>query len=139
MKDTDESYDNGTRWSHKEFEELRRESQDSDSCFAEKNLALIRTWTTEQRRLEYASVQFELFQHHMGLEPWFPPKQQQIPLTDEIEIPIPLMGIAKYRYDLHNYGQRIRHVMQELDSAFLEIEIEERERIGGVFAPGVKQ
>jgi len=43
-----------------------------------------------------------------------------------------------YRVGLRFYGERIRHVMQELDSDILGIEMEERERIGGVFVPGVK-
>ena len=54
MKDTDEKYLTFARGMY------RHESEDADGCFAEKNLALSRTWTTEQRRLEYASVQFEL-------------------------------------------------------------------------------
>lgn len=100
--------------------DLRSESEDVDSCFAGQNLALIRTWTTEQRRLEYASVLFEFFH---------PPRKN-------IDIPSPY---TVYKDDhLRFYAYRIQHVIRELDSDILGIEIEERERIGGVFVPGVK-
>ena len=137
MKDTDEKYLTFARGMY------RHESEDEDSCFAEKNLALIRTWTTEQRRLEYASVQFEI-DNAVKNERFTELKlARQTIQYDENENEIDeTEGETKflhYRVDLHNYGKRIRHVMQELDSAFIEIEIEERERIGGVFALGVKQ
>ena len=137
MKDTDEKYLTFARGMY------RHESEDADSCFAEKNLALIRTWTTEQRRLEYASVQFELDDEEKNARAtnikW---ERQKIQChrheneIDEIENEIKFLN---YRVDLHNYGERIRHVMQELDGDILGIEMEERERIGGVFALGVKQ
>ena len=98
----------------------RSESEDVDSCFAGQNLALIRTWTTEQRRLEFASVMIEFFE----------------PMRKNIDIPSPY---SVYKTDhLRFYVYRIRHVMKELDGDILGIEIEERERIGGVFALGVK-
>ena len=112
------------------------------SCFAGQAYSLIRTWTTEQRRLEYASVQFELDDEEKNARAtnikW---ERQKIQChrheneIDEIENEIKFLN---YRVDLHNYGERIRHVMQELDGDILGIEMEERERIGGVFAPGVK-
>ena len=136
MKDTDEKYLTFARGMY------RHESEDEDSCFAEKNLALIRTWTTEQRRLEYASVQFEI-DNAVKNERFTELKlARQTIQYDENENEIDeTEGETKflhYRVDLHNYGKRIRHVMQELDGDILGIEMEERERIGGVFAPGVK-
>ena len=136
MKDTDEKYLTFTRGMY------RHESEDADSCFVGQNLALIRTWTTQQRRLEYASVQFEI-DNAVKNERFTELKlARQTIQYDENENEIDeTEGETKflhYRVDLHNYGKRIRHVMQELDGDILGIEIEERERIGGVFVPGVK-
>ena len=137
MKDTDEKY---LTFAGRMY---RHESEDTDSCFAEKNLALIRTWTTEQRRLEYASVQFELDDAGKDERAADIKRARQTIQYDrhgnEVDETEDETKWLYYRVDLHNYGKRIRHVMQELDSAFIEIEIEERERIGGVFALGVKQ
>ena len=104
---------------------------------------MIRTWTTEQRRLEYASVQFELDDAAKN-ERFMDIKVARRTIQydeheNEIDETEDETKFFHYRIDLTTYCKRIRHVMQELDSAFLEIEIEERERIGGVFAPGVKQ
>ena len=136
MKDTDEKYLTFARGMY------RHESEDADSCFVGQNLALIRTWTTQQRRLEYASVQFEMDNVEKN-ERFMDIKVARRTIQyDENENEIDeTEGETKflhYRVDLHNYGKRIRHVMQELDGDILGIEMEERERIGGVFAPGVK-
>ena len=93
--------------------------KDVDGCFAGQNLALIRTWTTEQRCHEFASVIFEIFE----------------PRRKNIDIPSPF---TVYKDALRLYACRIRDVMKELDGDILGIEMEERERIGGVFVPGVK-
>ena len=100
-----------------------KDKEEADRFFEEQNLALIRTWTPEQRRLEYASVQFELTDDY----------KMQICQNIQDD-PFPDVFLDYYLRDLHNYGKRIRHVMQELDLAILGIEIEERERIGGVDA-----
>ena len=135
MKDTDETYLAG-------HEVNRHETEDADSCFVGQNLALIRTWTTQQRRLEYASVQFELDSREKHERFMDIKRARQTIQYDENENEIDeTEGETKflhYRVDLYNYGKRIRHVMKELDGDILGIEIEERERIGGVFAPGVK-
>ena len=136
MKDTDEKYLGVAGRVY------RYESEDADSCFVGHNLALIRTWTTQQRRLEYASVQFELDDAEKNKLFVDIKRARQTIQYDENENEIDeTVGETKflhYRVDLYNYGKRIRHVMQELDSDILGIEMGERERNGGLFALGVK-
>jgi hypothetical protein len=136
MKDTDEKYPT--------FEgKYRHESEDADSNFRWNNLKCIRGFTTQQRRLEYASVQFELDDLEKQKRFKDIKRARQSVQDDESK-----KGINEtkdetafhfYFCDLYCYGKRIRHVMQELDGDILGIEIEQRERVCGVLAPGGKQ
>ena len=116
----------------------RHESEDADSCFAGQNLALIRTWTTQQRRLEYASIKFEQDDTRRGMRLHYANLSFSKDYSHNNQHSEKDFNFLKYREDLAYYIKRIRTVMKELDGDILGIEIEERERIGGVFVPGVK-